>query len=93
MKEWDYVYVSDTSEKDALEKKHKRIIIKKCNDWYVCVANDWEVEYLKWDVFSTLYYKYAVPVPKTKTITLEVTEEQEKEINNILNKVYMIWKI
>ena len=84
MKEWDYVYVSDDSEEGAIEDKIKEILIRKCSNWYVCVASDWEKNYLDWKTFETNIWEYAVPA--LKTITLEVTEEQEREINNILNK-------
>lgn len=86
MKEWDYVYVSDTSEEDALKRKAKRIFLRKCNNSVIYIDNWFEEEYLRWNTFYTNICKYAVPVPKLKTITLKVTEEQEREINNILNK-------
>ena len=81
MKEWDYVYVSDTSEERAIYKKEKRILLRKCIDWYVTVNGYFEEKYLKWEAFKTSIWDYAVPA--TKTITLEVTEEQEREINII----------
>ena len=89
MKEWDYVYVSDESEEDALEEKDKRILLRKCKDWFVTVESFCENKYLQWKVFETDIFYHAVPIPKEetkKTITLEVTEEQEREINNILKK-------
>ena len=84
MKEWDYVYISDVSEEDAIKNKNKKILIRKCSDWYVCILTDWEEEYLKWEAFETTIWDYAVPA--LKTITIEVTEEQEEQINNILKK-------
>ena len=89
LKEWDYVYVSDESEEDALKGKYKKILLRKCSDWYVCIQYGFEKEYLKWETFHTRIWDYAVPIHKEeikKTITLEVTEEQEREINNILKK-------
>ena len=86
MKEWDYVYISSESEEHAIEEKDKRMLLRKCINWYVCIQYGFEKEYLKWEAFETTIWDYAVPVPATKTITLEVTEEQEREINNILKK-------
>ena len=82
MKEWDYVYVSDMSEEHALARKDKKILLRKCSDGVVCIES--EEDYREWRMFSTEAWNYAVPA--LKTITLEVTEEQEREINNILKK-------
>ena len=84
MKEWDYVYVSVVSEEHAIQDKNKKILLRKCSDWYVTIVGWYEEKYLKWDAFIAIIWDYAVPA--LKTITIEVTEEQEEQINNILKK-------
>ena len=88
VKEGDRIYVSDWSAEDALEEERERILLRKCNNGYVCIQHGLEEDYLEWKTFETVTWKYAVSIPekKTKTITIQVTEEQEEEINNIINK-------
>lgn len=78
LKEGDEVYASYVSEEEALEIKIKRILLRKCSDWYVCVELRNQEDYKKWKVFTTEYWKYAVPVPKEQPIK-EYTIEQLQE--------------
>ena len=76
MKEWDMVYVCNISEGSALRFKTKRILLKKCNNWYVCVNVACQSSYERWDTFDTLCFKYAVPIPKVKEYTMEQLQEK-----------------
>lgn len=78
MQEGDEVYVSDISEKRAIERKDKIILLRKCSDGYVCIESDYEEDYKKWGMFETEMWKYAVPVPKEQPIK-EYTIEQLQE--------------
>ena len=78
MKEWEFVYVCNISEGSALRFKTKRILLKKCNDWYVCVSNTYEDEYREWNIFCTIAWRYAVPVPDVEVKEYTIKELEEK---------------
>ena len=86
MKEWDIVYVSDYSEEKALKYKEERILLRKCNDWYVCVHRLSQRSYEQWAVFQTTDWNYVVPVPDVgkKEYTIKKLEEKLWETIKII---------
>ena len=76
--EWQHVYVSDISAEDALKEGRGRILLRKCNNGYVCIQYGLEEDYIKGKTFETVTWKYAVSIQKKKTVTFEVTDEEDK---------------
>ncbi len=91
--EWEKVYVSDESEKDALIIKDKRIYLWTFWKINICVNSISEKEYKNWKYFMTNNWKYIVKIEKSKTLTiktedwqsLNITEEKAKEIGFKIN--------
>lgn len=92
LKEWDWCYVSDKSEQEALEDKQKAIFIYSDKNWTnYCVAGQREKEYRAWTTYNVHPRKYAVPIPKeakkrrrTRPLT-DSQREKAKENNYWLN--------
>ena len=80
------VYVNDISKEDALNDKQKRICLGELNWKYICVLLWQEETFNDCKDFTALFRKYIVEIPEEKTITIKVSEEQEKFINNYLEK-------
>ena len=78
MKEWEFVYVSDCSEEAAIKNKKERILVRKCNNWYVCISNSFEDDYREWNIFSTIDWKYAVRVTDVEVKEYTIKELEEK---------------
>ena len=85
-----YVYVSNDSEEHALKKKNKYILITKFF-WkarypYICVDYIYEEEYLKWEEYLNVSWKYAVPVPidKKKLRELYLTDAEYEKLTNLI---------
>lgn len=84
-----YVYVSDESIEDALKQKDKWILItdlwEQFNDRYIVIADCYEEEYLNWEKnINYEIWEYIAEIPKTKKVTLELTEEQLEKIKEIM---------
>ena len=47
LREGDKVFVSDLSASSALNEKDKRILLRKCNNGYVCIQHGLEEDYLE----------------------------------------------
>ncbi len=85
----EYVYVSDESEEDALKKERKCILLTKL-PWdisfpYICVA-EWQKEnYLKWEEYLYIFWKFAVPSPtdEKKLRELYMTDAEYEKLNLI----------
>ena len=89
VKDYEYVYVSDESEEDALKEKDKRILLftfpwntyKK----YACVWSWHEHDFEKWSEYSIITRKYAVPIPKEEEkVTIEMTKEEYNKVKSVL---------
>lgn len=63
MKKGDWVYVSDESEKDAKERKRKRMYVSNNGGWFTCVMNGLSLE----KTTNTVLWKYAVPCDEVST--------------------------
>jgi len=80
--EWERVLVSLD-----WEDWEDDIFLMKNKSWYIiCMGDYFNVNFIHNRITEVIYRKYIKKLPKTKQITIEVTEEQEKEINKLLNK-------
>ena len=76
----EYVYVSDTSEKDALIEKNKRILICKDERFacpYLCVTDGDEGRFLRGEKIAPIFWRYAVPVPEKtwEIVPVQISDE------------------
>jgi hypothetical protein len=65
--------------------KNRRYVLGNFNGFYLAVAQDYEQSFAACEYYDTATWKLAKDIEETKKITIEVTEEQEVEINKILN--------
>lgn len=91
MQEWDEVYVSDISEEQAIKNKDRYILLRACKNGYVCIVRMYEYCYKEWNTFGTTTWKYAVPIPQAKTLTIKTEDWQSLEISE--EKARELWFI
>lgn len=85
----EWVYVDDYSKDNALIRENKRILITKLQ-WkaftpYICV-NLWdETNFIKWEKYAFVGWKYAVPVPTDEKKLREIwmTDAEMEKFNEL----------
>lgn len=70
----------------ALKRWEKRILVDTAKKGVLCVSSNYEEEYRKGELFTTIFYKEWKPIQEKRKVTLELTEEQIGSIKYLLGE-------